>query len=95
MGIFHIDQQFGLSLFYSDKAAGLFYRLVGGLYTVLGGLKVIVYLRCDPGYRYVGRRDAYCVVVSGGWGWACIRRGGVLLGRKETECDRGRHDVCR
>ena len=41
-GIFHIDQQFGLSYFAAIRLLVCFIGLVGGLYTVLGGLKVIV-----------------------------------------------------
>jgi solute:Na+ symporter, SSS family len=41
-GIFHIDQQFGLSYFTAIRLLVCFIGLVGGLYTVLGGLKVIV-----------------------------------------------------
>ena len=41
-GIFHIDRQFGLSYLTSIRLLVCFIGLVGGLYTVLGGLKVIV-----------------------------------------------------
>ena len=41
-GIFHIDQQFGISYFTSIRLLIGFIGLIGALYTVLGGLKVIV-----------------------------------------------------
>ena len=41
-GIFHIDQQFGLSYFVSIRLLVCFLGLIGALYSVLGGFKVIV-----------------------------------------------------
>ena len=41
-GIFHIDQQFGLSYFASIRLLVCFLGLIGALYSVLGGFKVIV-----------------------------------------------------
>jgi SSS family solute:Na+ symporter len=41
-GIFHIDQQSGLSYFVAIRLLVCFLGLVGALYAVLGGLKVIV-----------------------------------------------------
>ena len=41
-GIFHIDQQFGLSYLTSIRLLVCFLGLIGALYSVLGGLKVIV-----------------------------------------------------
>jgi SSS family solute:Na+ symporter len=41
-GIFHIDQQFGISYLAAIRLLVLFLGLIGALYSVLGGLKVIV-----------------------------------------------------
>ncbi|GGB20919.1 solute:sodium symporter family transporter [Puia dinghuensis] len=41
-GIFHIDQQFGLSYFVAIRLLVCFLGLIGALYSVLGGFKVIV-----------------------------------------------------
>jgi SSS family solute:Na+ symporter len=41
-GIFHIDQQFGLSYFTTIRLLVAFLGVIGALYSVLGGLKVIV-----------------------------------------------------
>ena len=41
-GIFHIDQQFGLSYLASIRLLVCFLGLIGALYSVLGGFKVIV-----------------------------------------------------
>ncbi|HEV2482294.1 MAG TPA: solute:sodium symporter family transporter [Puia sp.] len=41
-GIFHIDQQLGVSYFTAVRLLVCFIGLIGGLYTVLGGLKAIV-----------------------------------------------------
>lgn len=41
-GIFHIDQQLGVSYFTAVRLLVCFIGIIGGLYTVLGGLKAIV-----------------------------------------------------
>jgi len=41
-GIFHVDQEFGLSYFTTIRLLVCFLGVIGALYSVLGGLKVIV-----------------------------------------------------
>jgi SSS family solute:Na+ symporter len=95
-GIFHIDQQFGLSYFAAIRLLVAFIGLIGGLYTILGGLKVIVISDMIQG---VGMLAGAVLIVW--FGFRRLGKGQVIDGaaqllrthREHLNAIGGRHDV--